>query len=64
MPDLSDQIESAAETPKSVTIDGNSANARDLRELIEVDQYLAAKRAASTKRQGLSYRQIVPPGGA
>ena len=64
MADLSDEIEEAAQGPKSHTVDGESATARDIKDLIEADKYLAAKAAASKKGGGLRFSKFVPGGAA
>lgn len=61
--DLSDKIEEAANEPKSAASDGQSATNRDLRELIEADEYLAGKRAAKKRTLGIRFSKIIPPGG-
>lgn len=61
--DLSDKIEEAANEPKSAASDGQSATNRDLRELIEADEYLAGKQAAKKRKLGIRFSKIIPPGG-
>lgn len=64
MPDLSDTIEEAASDPQSASIDGRSATARPIKDLIEADRYLAEKEAAqsSTTRLGVRFFATKPPG--
>lgn len=53
MADLSSDIQSAAQGPKSHSMDGEQAVARNIDELIKADRYLAAKaNAAATRRLG------------
>lgn len=65
MTDISDQIESDALKPQSTSVDGVSSTRRSLKDLIEADQYIAAKNAtaASNKQTGFRIQQIVPQGG-
>jgi hypothetical protein len=61
--DLSDTIETLAEGKiASSTIDGNSATAQPIAGLIQADQYLAAKTAASKRRRGIRFSKIINPG--
>jgi hypothetical protein len=64
MADLSSDIEEAAQGPKSHTVDGETATARTIDELIAADRYLAAKAAASRGRGGLRFSKFVPGGAA
>jgi hypothetical protein len=57
---LADAIAETAAAPKSVTVDGQTVQAQDLRQLIEADRYLASKKAA--RRPGLQFDKMVPPG--
>lgn len=45
---LEDAIAEAALGPKSVTVDGQTVEAHDPKQLIEADRYLASKKAAKT----------------
>ena len=45
MPDLSDQIEQAASEPQSATVDGRSATAQPIPDLIAADIHLTSKEA-------------------
>lgn len=47
MPDLSEQIEDAANGPASASGPAGSVSAQPIDSLIKADQYLASKRAAS-----------------
>lgn len=64
MADLSSDIEDAAKGPKSHTVDGETAVARDISQLIEADRYLSAKAAAAKGRGGLRFGKFVPGGAA
>ena len=55
---LDDIIREAIAGPKSVTVDGQNVTAHDLRQLIDLDRYLASKKAAT----GIRFTKMVPPG--
>ncbi len=57
--DLDAAIVEAATGPKSVTVDGQTVQAHDLRQLIEADRYLAGKK---TRGPGVRFTKLVPPG--
>lgn len=63
--DLTEQITTAANTPNSVSVDGQQVSQRPIKDLIEADLYLAGKQAQTNKRQGfgLRFQKVVPPGG-
>lgn len=42
---------------------GRSVRRMSIREMIEADQYLAAKRAAGKSHFGLRFTKCIPPGG-
>lgn len=57
--ELDETIEDSAKAPKTVAVDGRQVTGRDVREQIEADKYLAAKRAA---KNGPFFTKLVPPG--
>ena len=57
---IADAIIDAATGPKSATVDGQTAQAHDLRQLIEADRYLASRRAARRPRP--RFDKMAPPG--
>ncbi len=61
-PDLSQTIQDAAAGPAKVSVDGTTAEARPLPELIEADKYLAAKRARKSRRFPTRMAKTRPPG--
>jgi hypothetical protein len=64
MPDLTDDIETAAAKPKSVVIDGNTVTAHSLPELVQADKHLKADDSVNTQtNRGLRFNKLVPPGG-
>ena len=62
MADLATQIEQAANDPASHSVDGETVVARSVGDLIQADQYLAAKSAASKRRRGIRFSKLVNPG--
>jgi len=57
---LDDIIREALASPKSATVDGQNVTAHDLRQLIDADRYLAAKKAAG--KPAIRFTKLVPPG--
>ena len=60
--DLQATIQTAATTPQSASVDGQSATARPVADLILADQYAAAKYAMSKKHRGIRFNKILPAG--
>jgi len=60
--DLKDAISANAEGPKKAQNEMGSVEQHSLQEQIEADRYLAGKTAATTKRRGLRFTKLVPPG--
>lgn len=60
--DLQDVIRDAAEKPASASVDGRSAQARSIGELIEADKYLAEKAAAGKRTLPIRYGKFTPGG--
>jgi len=46
--------------PKAVTVDGQNVTAHDLRQLIDADRYLDAKKAAG--KPLIRFAKLLPPG--
>jgi hypothetical protein len=63
MPDLSDQIETAAGQPKQVSSDAGSVTGQSVSDLIEADRYLAEKASQAERSIGPRFFRI-RPGGA
>jgi hypothetical protein len=64
---MSDELEDAIREnltgPKRATGDAGTMEQHKLTEQIAADKYLASKTAVSnTKRRGLSFNKLVPPG--
>jgi len=57
---LDEVIREALAGPKSVTVDGQNVTAHDLKQLLDADRYLEAKKAAGKPRIG--FAKMVPPG--
>ncbi len=60
--DLQDTIRQNAQGPAKVAGDAGSVEQHSLAEQIEADKYLASKEAAKSKRRGLRFNKLVPPG--
>jgi hypothetical protein len=63
MPDeLHDAIEQNAKGPAKASGDAGSVEQHKLAEQIEADRYLASKEAVKSKKRGLRFNKLVPPG--
>jgi len=60
--DLENTIRQNAEGPAKVAGDAGSVEQHSLSDQIEADRYLASKQAAKTKRRGLRFNKLIPPG--
>jgi len=60
--DLDDTIRQNAQGPAKAAGDAGSVEQHKLTEQIEADKYLASKEAAKSKRRGLVFNKLVPPG--
>jgi hypothetical protein len=60
--DLKDAISENAKGPAKAAGDAGSVEQHKLSEQIEADKYLASKEAAKSKRRGLQFNKLVPPG--
>jgi len=60
--DLEQKILENAKAPAKATGDSGSVEQHPLKDQIEADRYLAAKKAAKTKRAGLRFAKLIPPG--
>ena len=59
---LEETIRTNAEGPAKASGDAGSVEQHKLTDQIEADRYLASKQAAKSKRRGLVFNKIVPPG--
>lgn len=63
MPDeLDNTIRENAQGPAKVTGDAGSVEQHKPSEQVAADRYLASKEAAKSKRRGLRFNKLVPPG--
>jgi hypothetical protein len=62
MTELDDTIRQNARGPAKAAGDAGSVEQHKLSEQIEADKYLASKEASKSKRRGLQFNKIVPPG--
>jgi uncharacterized protein YaiL (DUF2058 family) len=62
MSELAETIESNAQKPRMVTIDGQQAVQHTLKDQIEADRYLQSQQAATGQRRGLNFARMKPPG--
>ena len=60
--DLANTIRDNAQGPAKAAGDAGSVEQHKLSEQIEADKYLASKEAAKSKRRGLIFNKLVPPG--
>lgn len=60
--EITDAIEQAAQEPKRIKGDMGEVESHSLKDQIEADRYLEAKRAASKPTGGLRFTKLVPPG--
>ena len=60
--ELQQSIEENAKGPKRAKGDSGEIEQHSLTEQIEVDRYLASKRATRGKKAGLRFAKLVPPG--
>lgn len=61
---LDETIRENAKGPAKASGDAGSVEQHALKDQIEADRYLASKDAAKSKRRGLIFNKIVPPGAA
>lgn len=62
--DLENQIRENATGPKRAKGDSGEIEQHPLKDQIEADKYLASKAAVKSKRKGLRFTKLVPPGSA
>jgi len=60
--DLGPTIGDAAQDPRRAEGDQGSMEHHNLKDLIEADRHLAARRAAAKRLVGMRLRQFKPPG--
>ncbi len=60
--ELDDTIRQNAQGPAKAAGDAGSVEQHKLPDQIAADRYLASKEAAKSKRRGLLFNKLVPPG--
>lgn len=60
--ELDETIEKNAKGPAKASSDAGSVEQHPLPDQIEADKYLASKEAAKSKKRGLRFNKLVPPG--
>ena len=60
--DLANTIRDNAQGPAKAAGDAGSVEQHKLSDQIEADRYLASKDAARSKKRGLVFNKLVPPG--
>lgn len=60
--DLQNTIRENAQGPAKATGDAGSIEQHKLSDQIEADKYLASKTAAKSKKRGLQFNKLIPPG--
>ena len=61
---LEDEILENAQGPAKASGDAGSVEQHKLTDQIAADRYLASKDAAKSKKRGLRFNKLVPPGTA
>lgn len=61
---LKETITENAKGPAKAAGDAGSVEQHKLPDQIAADRYLASKEAAKSKRRGLAFNKLVPPGAA
>jgi len=62
--DLTNTIRDNAQGPAKASGDSGSMEQHKLADQIDADRYLCAKVAAKSKRRGLVFNKLVPPGAS
>jgi len=60
--DLDDTIRQNAKGPAKASGDAGSVEQHPLPDQIEADRFLASKEAVKSKKRGLRFSKLVPPG--
>jgi hypothetical protein len=60
--DLESVVEAAASGPQSTNINGTTVNQFPLKDLADIADRQAAKKAAAKNHRGLRFSKLVPPG--
>lgn len=62
--DLDDTIRQNAQGPAKASGDAGSVEQHKLSDQVDADRYLKSKEAANSKRRGLAFNKLVPPGAS
>lgn len=60
--DLEQSIRENAQQPAKTSVDSVNVEQHSLADQIEADRYLASKQASRSKRLGLRFTKVIPPG--
>jgi hypothetical protein len=60
--DLEQSIRENAQQPAKTSVDSVNVEQHSLADQIEADRYLASKQATRSKRLGLRFTKVIPPG--
>jgi hypothetical protein len=60
--DLEQSIRESAQQPAKTSVDSVNVEQHSLADQIEADRYLASKQATRSKRLGLRFTKVIPPG--
>lgn len=60
--ELTDEIRQNAKGPAKAAGDAGSVEQHKLADQIAADKYLASKEATKSKRRGLAFNKLIPPG--
>jgi hypothetical protein len=60
--DLEQSIRENAQQPAKTSVDSVNVEQHSLSDQIEADRYLASKQATRSKRLGLRFTKVIPPG--
>jgi transposase len=60
--DIEQSIRENAQRPAKTSVDSVNVEQHSLADQIEADRYLASKQATRSKRLGLRFTKVIPPG--
>ena len=60
--DLEQSIRENAQQPAKTSVDSVNVEQHSLADQIEADRYLTSKQATRSKRLGLRFTKVIPPG--
>lgn len=62
MSDIGDNLETNAQKPKSVLVDGTQVTQHSLKDQIEADKYVEGVASIKRSNRGLNLTKLKPPG--